>query len=1169
MLGVSLLLLGSCAQEVIVDRPIPDGKMKLSVELRKLTRAGGAVTRAEVPSEEGEDRVNSLFLLFFDGSANGSGEFKAYTEVELPEAVPVTNPDGNYSMNLEAVISYPAGLNVNGDYSILALANISDNSYINGSVENWMAQWAGKTENYVISHAKADIPPGNFSPSQLLMHGSQRKPAGDNQVHMLLKRDVSRLDVTNTLPDWEIATVAVWNSFPAAYIFDSGMMDYTEGTERVRRHYHITPNTADGNIRGGLYAFENQVGSPAGNDQITTCLIIGLQPSGGGAIEYFRANLHGDTGAQHLKRNYGYNLVIEGKTGTGATSEEIAYLGESNKLVYTMDDWYMDVNGLTVRDDYSTLGIPTKTVSMGRNAAIAEFKIHTFSTLPSPAPLQIRSQTYRPATNGAGDPPITARLDGNTLIIESTDLEGLETQRSGVIVLSYAGLEISMNISQAGSHDHFLIVTEPDGGILPFAAYAGIPSGLIRVQASGHWTATLHMTGFSLDPSQASDPVKMIWTNPASPGDEEYTFTDGRGYNTTLGAIIPDEADPSIDKFRVYTHSHNMEQNPREAIIVIELDGMEEQYSATIILTQNYVKNLHYVHSAGDPTNGEERVTSGGSITFDGMGNVPTTGSFAGNNDWWYVFPGYEDGTSDLLPWSATMAIAGGADDRNYFEIIREGDVDENEVPYQNATNYDVANVANNKVRIRAKGMNISGRDYRVTLRVQTDPGTFADIDVVQQSASFELVPGGLLTNKIKYQGGSSDAISVVTEGGTMKWKVASAADISFSETAIGGHSRHLVHYGEYRETSGRANDPVTLVLENGEPFEIGREYDTNVGFRVKMPKLYFPNRDINVTAAVTITVNSAGATSGGMKQTVRVAQDPLTAREYTPIHISPVLDYGNLGNDNDTHYIRDFRWAMSELFGTTPAAPILGVFATPISSQTNAYINFMYRTNNGFNTATTWNDASGYINGTYGHDGVYMIAAQYAGLTTTVAGITTSGSPMTGWSMTIGAINPMVNTGVSDTKIYQFIMDRNMSTPTVAEIGEFYDDGTQTNVTITSLMAASPSAVPILIGTGTHGNESTLVIDPKRRFIYQGEGQIFATGEASGSGQGLTVAKRNFMRNFISYMAYTMKYGSGFSDTLIDDETSSGGGVPAPWDPWWGANAVEEFNDTWPTLNK
>jgi hypothetical protein len=794
---------------------------------------------------------------------------------------------------------------------------------------------------------------------------------------------------------------------------------------------------------------------------------------------------------------------------------------------------------LTVQDDYSKLTIPTKTVIMGGSASVAEYKIFTFSTLQSPSPLQIRSQTYRPAVNDVADndlpnkSPIWARLDGNTLIIESTDLEGLETERSGVIVLSYAGLEISMNVSQAGEHDNFLIVTEPDGGILPFAAYAGIPSGLIRVQASGHWTATLHMTGFSFDSSQATDAVKKIWTNPDPDGT---AFDDGRGYNNTLGLIVPDEFDPSVDKFRVYTHSHNMGQAPREAIIVIELDGMEEQYSATIVLTQNYVKNLHYVHSAGDPNDAEERVTSGGTITFDGMGNVPTTGSYAGNNNWWYVFSGYEEGTTKILPWSAVMVIAGGADDRNHFQIVRnvEG---EPEIP--NATGYDVNDPGKNKVMIRAKGMNISGRDYRVTLRVQTDPGTFADIEVVQKPASFELTPGGLLSNKVPSSGGTSDKISLTVENGEgLKWKINSPSDITFSEFQTKAHDRRLVNYGKYPEASGRANDDITLVIVDasgnptGEEFAYGKEFDVDKSFRVKFPKIYFPNRDIEVTASVTVTLNSAGATSGGIKQTVRVAQNALTRRP-TSIYTTTTGGYGQIYPGES--YSRQVRDAVAALGSINYSAGVVPEGAT-----------FLYRTNYGMNSGTPWTETNKFIDG---DRGVFYLAGDYDG-GNEIGGVSNAGSPLRSWGVTNADPYAALNTANDETKVWDFLFNR-VGTPTVLDntrIDMNYD-----GMAVTTIPA---SAVAIFTQT-TNTARHHFVIDPKNRIIFCADAQLFDT-------QGPSAMKASILAHLMMYVDLAGGYGSGFSDMLIDSETEAGGGVPAPWDEWWGANAVENFERTY-----
>ncbi len=1158
ILGVSLLLLGSCVRETpIGGKDIPGGKMRLTVDFDDLERSGGA-TRAERESEIGEDRVNSLYLLFFDGSSNGSGTFKAYTEVEMPEPDPESNPDGNYSMNLEAIITYPAGTSNDEDYSILAIANIAGDIYVEGTIDEWMEQWQGKTESYVAAHAKANIPEGSFSSSMLLMHGSQRKPAGDNQVHIMLSRDVARIDVTkaSTLVDWDIASVSVWNSFPETYIWGSGIVDYTDNTERVRRHYAVTPNTDDGNIQGGLYAFENQVGRPEYDDHVSTCLIIGLQPSAGGDIEYFRVNVHNDTGAQNILRNHVYNILINGKTGTGENNEETAYLGQSNRLIYSIDEWGEPDNELVVKDRNSTMSIPTKTVNMGKKADVVEIKIHTFSVLPSPSPLKIRNQTYSPALNSAGDPSIEAHLDGNTLVIESTDLDLDETPRKGVIVLSYAGLEIAINVSQAGKHDHFLIVTEPDGGILPFAAYAGIPSGLIRVQASGHWTAKLHMTGFSFDSSQASDPVKMIWTNPVDPSSPDYKFTDGRGYNTTMGLITPDETDSTCDKFRVYTHSHNMGQRPREAFILIELDELPDQYAAVIPLSQNFVKNLHYVHSASDPAIEENRQTSGATITFDGTGSLPTVGSYQGNSDWWYVFSGYEVGTTKILPWDAVLVIAGGADDRNHFRIVRN--VDEEGRPISsgapeydpNATNYDIADVYKNKVKIKALGMNISGRDYRATLRVQTDPGTFADIEVVQKPARFELSPSGLIPNKVSHMGGTSDKISLVVENGEgLKWKINSASDIIFTEAATKTHSRRLVNYGKYPVASGRANEDITLVIvdESGNPtgdeFAFGREYDINKSFRVKFPQIYFPNRDIQVTASVTVTVNSQGATSGGMRETVRVAQNALTARPIQARTNTGSTGYASIyGTDRD--YVEAYKDLLTYVASDTGGALVTSPAITTLAPE----VNYVHRTNQNFNNATTWTESYKLLGKNGPNQGVLAIFGAYDSPTSYVDGLNTFERGWTfagnGQTMSTGDFSSVNYAEAADTKLGELIFFRAGTVNITGATAAFFDvSGNADHSKATSWPA---SAVRFLSEEGSFG---IVVIDPKDRVLFVGEDEAF-----SQSGN-------QFQTNVFFWIAYAAQYGSGFSDLLVDDETETGGGMPAPWDEWWGANAIGRFD--------
>lgn len=1190
MLGISLLLLGSCAQEAPIGGKdsIPDGKMRLTVELDDLTRSGGA-TRAEIQSEAGEDRVNSLYLLFFGGTSNGGGTFKAYTEVAMPEPNPDSNPDGNYSMNLEATITYPDGTSNDEDYSILAIANIADDLYIEGTVEDWMEQWEGKTESYVVAHSRANIPTGNFSSSLLLMHGSQRKPAGDNQVHILLSRDVARIDVTkeSTLTGWDITTVSVWNSFPAAYVWDSGIMDYTDKTERVRRHYAIGPNTDDGNIKGGLYAFENQVGSPEDNDQVSTCLIIGLQPSGGGDIEYFRVNMHNDTGAQYLRRNYAYNILIKGKTGAGENNEETAYLGQSNKLIYTIEEWVEPPTDLVVKDDFSTMSIPSKTVNMGKKAATAEIKIHTFSVLPSPSPLQIRNQTYSPALNSAGEPSIVARLDGNTLIIESTDLDLDETPRNGVIVLSYAGLEIAINVSQAGTHDHFLIVTEPDGGILPFAAYAGIPSGLIRVQASGHWTAKLHMTGFSFDSSQASDPVTMIWTNPDPDGT---AFSDGRGYNNTIGLIVPDETDSTCDKFRVYTHSHNMGQAPREAFILIELDEFPDQYAAVIMLNQNYVKNLHYSQSNWTTAAEIEanKMASNGIITFDGMGEVPTTGAYEGNSDWWYVLSGYENESAKtgILPWSPVIAIAGTADDRQYFEIVRNIDEDGNQISSgdprydPNATNHDANYLTKNKVKIRTKGTNSSGRDYTAILRVQTDPGTFSEITLVQKSLNMTLYPA-ILTSNVSPYGGGSEWIEVQLEGADPDTPLYTLKPII--------------------NTIGRSKNGRTFVNQKYPTYEIklsdgtvrdyvdGENLAPSTQFRLKFYQIYYPNRSITLTSTATVKI-------GEMEKSINAIQSPLVSRG---LKVAARGFYGyNLYNTGDSRsgnwWTEQFglstvgtQWSMADNVATANTSAVFGTTSSIQPNPTNlTYLHF------GNEGVTGTGDAPiSAVEATKA--GMAWMDANGGGITVVFNSGSSSGNRIAHLNSILGDEYVFrtsqawsfdawqnIQSDFTDSKLYTMFVGNpyyvHPGTPipyVFHTAGARYGYQSDRGIATTS---EPGSAVKVAVGSTWDnrdiGNEGAIVIDPKRRTIYVADAWFFNKDWVSGTnstGPG-HVTFAYAMRIFATK---TAQYGSSFSDMFIDPDWAGPGtvdpqAVPAPWDPYWGENALDlrdnDFGGRW-----
>jgi hypothetical protein len=510
MFGAALLLNSCVMAEIDEGLPNPTGKVQITLEVESFDGMAEAQTRGMENTRpvDGESNVNSLDLLFFEsGTKPQDQKFVGKGSVGLPGPTE-QKPDGGTTMNVDG-FDFPGDFGT-AAYTVLALGNVSDASFLDKSFGDWVRDNFTENETtlaYVLDNFSGLLPQAGIAPNMLPMVGRYDKPADETKIHLLMTRAVSRLDVTNTLKEktgHTLVSVSVWNSFPETSMWGGGFIDYSAATKRIRRHYGVNPQQVlapgadpdDANpamessekIRGGLYAFENQVKEPTRKDELTTCLIVGLlNPDGVTGIEYFRANIVEPTNSQNLRRNHVYNLIIEdfeNRNNTkGATSEEIAYMDDSNKLIVRVGDWSEDSNGLVVSDQNSTLSVSTKTVNMGGSApnddnpngtgSVAEISVHTFSTLASPAPLQVHSQTYRPALNSAGQPSITAELEGNTLVIRATAFDAGQDARSGVIVLSYAGLEIAVSVSQAGKHNDYLIVTEPDGGILPYLPYAG------------------------------------------------------------------------------------------------------------------------------------------------------------------------------------------------------------------------------------------------------------------------------------------------------------------------------------------------------------------------------------------------------------------------------------------------------------------------------------------------------------------------------------------------------------------------------------------------------------------------------------------------------------------------------------------------------------------------
>jgi hypothetical protein len=1109
------LLLGSCSRESLTGgTTTTDGKLKLSIEVADIKGASNSTranTRAGISSEEGENTISTLYLLFFDRQTDRSGQFLGY--------VPVPMPTGTMGMSIETTIDFPIGLSKDGAYNILAIANIADGFYIGDkTVAEWMSQWTDKSERYVMESSMGMLPGGDISSASLLMHGRMEKTSGEENAHLFLSRDLVRLDVTNAAnTTYDLVSVSVWNAYPTTSIWEQGMVDYSSDVERVRRHYGVSSD-AGADIKGSLYAFENMVFAPKNNDNLSTCLIIGMRPAETtDPVTYYRVNMLGSTGKQQLRRNYAYTLTITGVAGPGASTEEIAYLGQSNNLIYTVGNWNLDTNGLTLEDDNSILSIPTKTVNMGKNAQVSEFKIHTFSSLPSPAPLTITSQTYSPSSelNGEGASAtlvkgINAILDGNTLVVESTTLNLGETERHGVILLSFAGLELSMNISQSGTHDDYLIVTEPDGGLTQFAAYAGIASGLINVQASGDWTARLYMSGFSFNPSTAHSEVKVL----------EY-----KKGSSTSSLVIHDPSNPTRSKFRVYTHSSNTSQVPREAFIVVELDKSPDKYSSVIMLSQNFIKQMYLwlpgtypaggFSTEGGPTDTGRRTSA--TTTFNSTGTGLEEG-IEGNSDTFIIGSPLDAGM--IVPWYSILVPDGLTDDTSHFEIL-EGETSPSDALYDREQHI---------VRVRAIGENTSGRNYKAILRAQVDPGTYVDIHLVQLPVEWHLPP--VLPTAFAAVGGDSQQLLLDAPAGmhyTVEIESFSGAVNHFAYVKDPNDATHIYSKLQPKETT--------------EPFIVG------------FPKLIYPNLASPASAVVKVTMVESGET-----ETFTILQNAPTQKTVNLFNVGdnswggvsddgnkPSFTYTPTNGDLDNggwygawnnewsrsfHRQANFGNAANSMVPITTsttglASADIDHFSSiwPTVKESATIIHFTrpgeYDTNNG-NTAnsTIWDWITGA--GDYaGNEGVLVVNAEADGdedkrqfdssHVPGMMGLTSGGdSPDIQWKL-----NTVTNR-IMDylTRTGPFGSHSNMNQIWQTSGVESYFD--------ISSVEAMPGAVPVLInqqyGCG-------LMIDPKRRIVAKTDSEIFNDVDDI----------EGFGHNLQAWIINTAQYGTHFSEYFWD----------------------------------
>ena len=1164
ILTAAALTLASCAQETGtgIDPVGGEGGNTLSLKLGFEDRPGHSVsTRVDAIVEIGEKRVQDLYLLFFDPVTT---KFVDFIKIADPAGI---GADNDIDMSASQ-------LNVTAAYNILALANIASGDYLNGAQpETWLQQWAGKSETEVIQQARAwtaaatldtENLPSNLAPVKpdaLLMSGRAVKPANTFSVELTLVRNQIRFDVVNN-STLSLESVAIYNAYAASKIWndgtDNGALDFSDDISRIRYYYGlegstlVSPSDNSKQMKGYFYAFENSVSMPSTNDHLTTALIVGLS-EGGGTPTYYRVNIVPQGQAQMLYRNHAYSLTINSVDNPGQSTEAAAYdHPDDNGLNYVINTWDVNTIGVSDQDNNSMLSAPYKTVNIDlvsgeiagrseRGLSANSFPITTITSLPSLPPsaqLRVVSKEFHLNGSTAAYTGIDADLSGNTLVFSPVEvLGGNNTLRSGdrvtgSIVLGYAGLRITIDVLQTDIVGDFLKVTLPDGGIPRFAPFKDIVSGMINVDASGPWSAKI----------MADPQGSFNFVAPAG------GFDTANGNNGLfIGGAIPGatENDPgtpvwSGDEFAIRTASANTDPaKEREAFIVIRLVKDPLNYSHVIRVTQQKMSQIAIISS--------QTVTFDG--TYDATAALGERGKLASitNNTVreFTVNPGTEDDAeNNPLYWNewtyrieqpkvvdGKIVVVNG---RIVYEVVyTEGDPDP-AVSWFRVIRAPMASLAwdgevpnPNTFKLDVTGKNTSGSVRRgriVTYLAGTDPATQAhsDLEIVQNSSDITLLPNSVPA--VEKTGGESAGVAIMADA-SLRWQI--------EEVRVAYGTRPMVNHRI--EVVNAATDAVIASVDGEAVSTPAQDFPVAEGFKVRFPKIYYPNRNIPVT--VTVKVGIVGTT---LSKEMTFTQNALTSPGLYP-YATQTTGIGNIhGGSLNTRY-------MTRLKLHEAARP---------SKTLTLNSNYMHLINYPLAATYNWAEVKTFRSQ---RDGLFLMDAEY-NYGTYFAALNNDGSVFKDLGYTIKtstgddvAINQ--NDRAKNTKVYKMLVEG---------LGGATSPITGTNLTRRDIYADAhsnivsvypASAVPILVDTPlisgvptNQDNEPFLVIDPKNNVIFQGESQMFDTD-----------AGNSFVDNFIIYVKLASMWGSHFTELMVEEGQ---GGKPAPWDTAaWGDNAGIDLN--------
>ena len=615
MYGLSLagVVLPSCQYtELISDVDVIDPKnpqTRLQVTIEE--PAGSMMpssTRAIVNPEDEEKNVADLRLLFFEYSADGSGEYVG--EYVVPSTYLTSTYVDGEPFELEIGSGLGADLAHTARYSILAYANLTLPAPSGGTTENHYRQ-AILTADYATKFQTG----GQLA---LPMSGETAKAPDQELVELKLTRLVARFDVRNLLEDYTVTSAGVFNAAGKTTVWESTELGSISGQTYVDggAYRNTLALAGNGYQRGGLYAFENFVGDPLAAKDKTTALIIGLKKGGTGTEQFFRVDIHPDEEGQNLKKNHVYMVTVQGLTGAGESTWADAAADTKNPLDVTINNWAADEEGLILNDGTNLLVAPSRYIRFGPEAEVREYLIYTSGT----GTLEI---TKRSLPDG-----VTVTLSGNTLRVEVTALpapvDGYQEERTGSIELGYAGLRGSIQIVQSPRDDNYLFLDKKSP--LPIWPSGGLTPNTVTVSSSGEWTAEIYNT----------------------------SENDNPGFSFVGGAFTASGNDGDI--LHLVPTGGNPNNSVRNGFVVVTLKE-DKKYRQVLVMQQEAIGTIE-ISPDYDPAVG---------LPFSASGFAKLVGTGTSQNYYRIdVLPG-KDGSGKLNAWEASLSGAHA----NYFTLTK------------------------------------------------------------------------------------------------------------------------------------------------------------------------------------------------------------------------------------------------------------------------------------------------------------------------------------------------------------------------------------------------------------------------------------------------------------------------------------------------------------------